>query len=51
MDTMNITIPIGNGEQAVFTIAFKKSDFFAVVDLVGTLTIENVMHQELFEVY
>ena len=39
-----------SGEQAVFTIEFKNEDFMNVVDMIDTVTIDNVFNQSLFTV-
>ena len=51
MNNMTITLDTKKaGEQAVFKIEFKNEDFMSVVDMVDTVTIENVFNQNLFKV-
>ena len=50
MNDMTITLNIEAGEQAFFKIQFKKPDFMAVLDILDSVTIENVFNQELFTV-
>ena len=47
---MTITLDTKAGEQAVFTIEFKNADFMSVVDMIDTVTIDNVFNQKLFTV-
>lgn len=48
---MTITLDTNKaGEQAVFTINFKNEDFMGVVDMIDTVTIDNVFNQTLFTV-
>jgi len=50
MSDMTITVPISQGEVAVFKIAFKKSDFMAVIDAVEFATLENISSNPLWTV-
>ena len=50
MNDMTITIDMESGEQAYFKIQFKNKDFIKVVDIVETLTLQNIYNQELFTV-
>ena len=50
MNTMNITVSLEEGEQAIFTIEFKNSDFMKVVDSIGELTLESVYENPLWTV-
>ena len=48
---MTITLDTNKaGELAVFKIEFKHEDFIRVVDMIDTVTIENVFNQDLFKV-
>ena len=38
------------GELAVFKIEFNNADFMNVVDMIDTVTIDNVFNQDLFKV-
>lgn len=51
MNNMTITLDTKKaGEQAYFKIEFKHDDFMSVVDMIDTVTIDNVFNQELFKV-
>ena len=50
MNTMNVTVSLEDGEQEIFTIEFKNSDFMAVVDSLGELTLKSVFKNPLWTV-
>ena len=49
-DTMSVTVPMNEGEQAVFTIEFDRADFFKVVDSLDGLTLESVQNNPLWKI-
>lgn len=50
MQTMTITISQEEGVQLYFKIQFESQNFLKIVEIVDTLTIDNVMNHELFNV-